>query len=72
VRSLGLLAQVLGSTASLGIVGLTSVVHVRLSCARATTPTTLTAKATDEKQTEINWEIALTVWDKVNEDGETG
>ncbi|GAA5961873.1 hypothetical protein JCM8115_001451 [Rhodotorula mucilaginosa] len=30
------------------------------------------AKATDEKQTEINWEIALTVWDKVNEDGETG
>ncbi|GAA5833057.1 hypothetical protein JCM11251_006498 [Rhodosporidiobolus azoricus] len=29
-------------------------------------------KATDEKQTEINWEIALTVWDKVNEDGETG
>ncbi|CEQ41504.1 SPOSA6832_03237, partial [Sporobolomyces salmonicolor] len=30
------------------------------------------AKATDEKQTEINWEIALTVWDKVNEDGEAG
>ncbi|GAA5878262.1 hypothetical protein JCM3774_001134 [Rhodotorula dairenensis] len=30
------------------------------------------AKATDEKQTEINWEIALTVWDKVNEDGESG
>ncbi|GAA5852174.1 hypothetical protein JCM8547_006689 [Rhodosporidiobolus lusitaniae] len=30
------------------------------------------AKATDEKQTEINWEIALTVWDKVNEDGEQG
>ncbi|GAA5990282.1 hypothetical protein JCM11641_006385 [Rhodosporidiobolus odoratus] len=29
-------------------------------------------KATDEKQTEINWEIALTVWDKVNEDGEQG
>ncbi|BGP17864.1 hypothetical protein JCM10213_008339 [Rhodosporidiobolus nylandii] len=30
------------------------------------------AKATDEKQTEINWEIALTVWDKVNDDGEQG
>ena len=30
------------------------------------------AKATDEKQTEMNWEVALTVWDKVNEDGETG
>ncbi|GAA5827009.1 hypothetical protein JCM5353_008884 [Sporobolomyces roseus] len=30
------------------------------------------AKATDEKQTEMNWEIALSVWDKVNEDGETG
>ncbi|GAA6017332.1 hypothetical protein JCM11491_000635 [Sporobolomyces phaffii] len=29
-------------------------------------------KATDEKQTEINWETALSVWDKVNEDGETG
>ncbi|GAA5823207.1 hypothetical protein JCM10212_003911 [Sporobolomyces blumeae] len=29
-------------------------------------------KATDEKQTEMNWEIALTVWDKVNEDGESG
>ncbi|GAA6020000.1 hypothetical protein JCM10207_006754 [Rhodosporidiobolus poonsookiae] len=32
----------------------------------------LLAKATDEKQTEINWETALTVWDKVNEDGEAG
>ncbi|BGP25997.1 class E vacuolar protein-sorting machinery protein hse1 [Rhodotorula toruloides] len=32
----------------------------------------IVAKATDEKQTEINWEIALTVWDKVNEDGESG
>lgn len=29
-------------------------------------------KATDEKQTEMNWELALTVWDKVNEEGETG
>ncbi|GAA5979865.1 hypothetical protein JCM5350_005524 [Sporobolomyces pararoseus] len=29
-------------------------------------------KATDEKQTEMNWETALTVWDKVNEDGEAG
>lgn len=31
-----------------------------------------TAKATDEKQTEINWEVALNVCDKVNDDGETG
>ena len=30
------------------------------------------AKATDEKQTEANWDILLTVWDKVNEDGEAG
>ncbi|TNY20774.1 hypothetical protein DMC30DRAFT_396821 [Rhodotorula diobovata] len=30
------------------------------------------AKATDEKQTEINWEVALNVCDKVNDDGETG
>ncbi|GAA5907319.1 uncharacterized protein JCM6883_001169 [Sporobolomyces salmoneus] len=29
-------------------------------------------KATHEKQTEMNWELALTVWDKVNEEGETG
>lgn len=31
-----------------------------------------TAKATDEKQTEVNWDILLTVWDKVAEDGEAG
>ncbi|SCV74885.1 BQ2448_7914 [Microbotryum intermedium] len=30
------------------------------------------AKATDEKQTDVNWDILLTVWDKVNEDGEQG
>ncbi|KAK4050243.1 hypothetical protein OIV83_003564 [Microbotryomycetes sp. JL201] len=30
------------------------------------------AKATDEKQTEVSWDILLTVWDKVNEDGEAG
>ncbi|BGP49761.1 hypothetical protein JCM10450v2_005666 [Rhodotorula kratochvilovae] len=30
------------------------------------------AKATDEKQTEINWEVALGVCDKVNDDGEPG
>ncbi|SGZ20861.1 BQ5605_C021g09307 [Microbotryum silenes-dioicae] len=30
------------------------------------------AKATDEKQTDANWDILLTVWDKVNEDGEQG
>lgn len=30
------------------------------------------AKATDEKLTVENWDILLTVWDKVNEDGEPG
>ncbi|KAL8276379.1 hypothetical protein RQP46_011224 [Phenoliferia psychrophenolica] len=30
------------------------------------------AKATDENQTGENWEIFLTVWEKVNEDGEAG
>lgn len=30
------------------------------------------AKATDEKQTVENWDVLLTVWDKVNDDGEAG
>ncbi|GAA6054704.1 hypothetical protein JCM3770_000039 [Rhodotorula araucariae] len=30
------------------------------------------SKATDEKQTEINWEVALAVCDKVNDQGEPG
>lgn len=32
----------------------------------------ITAKATDEKQTEVNWDTLLSVWDKVVDEGETG
>ncbi len=31
-----------------------------------------TAKATEEKQTEVNWDTLLSVWDKVADEGETG
>lgn len=30
------------------------------------------AKATDGALTEVDWGVYLTVWDKVNEDGEPG
>ena len=36
------------------------------------TAPSLPAKATDENQTAEDWSIFLTVWEKVNEDGEAG
>jgi hypothetical protein len=32
----------------------------------------IVAKATDEKQTVEAWDVLLTIWDKVNDDGEDG